>query len=470
MGRRLPRACALLAAGVLTLPLIDSPVSAASTATVTPVGVITQDPFANPASLSHADAYALGKMEERAQANPGVYAVPYVANGTLYSPVVNPAEQLNAATLSVPPAPAQQDDGTDDLTAVPPPDEVGKPADPDPPAAAAATVPEQKTPQPQAAPQAVPPRVNLWIEAPLVQHSLTQLETIRDEVLELTPDVLPGVENLVSATIHPERNQVVVEANAAPEALRTTLAARYGDAVVVHLTDAGTPQPLGRQNDTSPYYGGAKTVTNVYTCSTGFSWSYLGASYMLSAGHCTSLGGYAKPHNPDWGAVIKDNWNNSKGTVKIDGQSVYRGDLSLIRVRHDRSSAGRIFVGNAQSSASRAVAGMPSRRTRPGDRFCSGGISTGELCGWEVKMVGVTVNYGGGKVARNVIFAQKRGQCLVGGDSGGSAYTVNSSGKIVAKGIVSGGWGNGTASSPCRGFFTDIWHAHDGLPGVLKTG
>ncbi|WP_283134951.1 hypothetical protein [Rhizohabitans arisaemae] len=470
MGRVLPRTCALLAAGALVFPLISSSTtaSAATTVTITPVEVLPQDPFANPVPLSHADAYALEKMQERAQANPGVYAVPYVANGTLYSPVVNPAEQAAAETLSVPPPPAV-DDGTDDTTAVPPPDEGGKPAEP-PPAAAAS---ELRTPGSQVAPQAVPPRVNLWIEAPLVQYSLSRLEEIKDEVLELTPDVLPGAEHLISATVEPEQNRVVVGASAAPDTLRTALATRYGiDAVAILVTDAPRPQPLSREFDTSPFYGGAKTYPSIGgMCTNGFSWAVGGVSHMLTAGHCTSMGGYVNvPPTNRVGTVVKDNWGNSTGTVKIDGQTQYRGDLSLIKVVSPKTSVGRIYVGNHASSASRAVAGMASRWARRGDKFCSGGWRSGEICGWTVAAIGVDVRYNDGTLLRNAVFASKRGACMGVSDSGGPAYTVNSAGKVVARGIISGGGGDGSAARPCLGYFTDIRHADAALPGSLKTG
>ncbi|WP_283134945.1 trypsin-like serine protease [Rhizohabitans arisaemae] len=454
--------------------MFNSPVSAATTATITPVEVITEDPFANPVPLSHTTRYALEKVEERALANPDVYAAPYVTGGQLYSPVVNAAEQPTAETLSVPPPPPVPDNGTDDLAAVPAPDEGDKPADPPP---AAATAPEPEAPGSQAAPQAAPPRVNLWIEAPLVQHSLTRLEEIKDEVLELTPAVLPGADKLFSATIQPELNRVLVEATEAPEALRTALAVRYGTgAVAVLLVPGGGPiEPQARQNDGSPFYGGARMQSIGLNCTGGFAWRVDGAPHVLTAGHCTGMGSWVHTPVTRMGKVVKDNWGNTTGTVKIDGQRKYYGDLSLVKVDSGKTSSARIYVGNATSGASRVVTAPWSRRSKAGDKYCVGGATQGELCGWVVGLTGINIKYSSGTVARNLVRGKKQGKCTDYGDSGGPVYTVNSAGKVVAKGIHSGKGGGGTDNyggpfDPCFEYYTDIWDAYDAMPGVLALG
>ncbi|WP_283134949.1 S1 family peptidase [Rhizohabitans arisaemae] len=435
--------------------------------------MITVDPFENPVTLPYLMDFVLGRAETRALAKPDVYAVPYVVNGQLFSPVVDPAEQAAASSLVVPRLlPTQPDDGTDDETAMPPPDETEKPADP-PPAAAEVAVPERKlAPQASGSLAAEGETTSMDIQVPIVKYSWNRLEAIKDEVLGLTPDVLPGVDHLINAMVQPERNRVVVEANAAPDALRTALATRYGsDAVAILLTDAVRPSPLARHNDGSPFYGGSKIRTNVTSgCTSAFPWQVQGVAHMVTAGHCTSGNGWANTPVTEMGTVIKDNWNNGKGTVKIDGQTAYRGDVSLIKVKSGKTVQPRIYVGNATSGSSRIVGGMWSRKARHGDKFCSGGQVTGELCGWMVYTAGMTVHYGDGTILRNAFFAKKRGTCPRGGDSGGPAYTVNARGRIVAKGVFSGGGGSGTAANPCRGYFTDIWDAYAALPGSPKVG
>lgn len=64
------------------------------------------------------------------------------------------------------------------------------------------------------------------------------------------------------------------------------------------------------------------------------------------------------------------------------------------------------------------------------------------------------------------------GTCLNGGDSGGPVYTVASSGRAYAKGILSGGGGGGGDHSgglfdPCEMIFTDIGPANSALPGLV---
>jgi hypothetical protein len=70
--------------------------------------------------------------------------------------------------------------------------------------------------------------------------------------------------------------------------------------------------------------------------------------------------------------------------------------------------------------------------------------------------------------ARNVDEGYAGGNtCPTHGDSGSGVYQNRSDGRVTAFGIQSG-------SLPliisCHIFFTDIWDAYYGLPGVLKTG
>jgi hypothetical protein len=60
---------------------------------------------------------------------------------------------------------------------------------------------------------------------------------------------------------------------------------------------------------------------------------------------------------------------------------------------------------------------------------------------------------------------KKGGTCTAPDDSGGPTYTI-SGGKIVAKGIHSGG--GKYADSDCLDVFTDIRLAEKALPGIVK--
>lgn len=98
----------------------------------------------------------------------------------------------------------------------------------------------------------------------MVEHSVTTLESVRGEVLQLSEAELPGVSGLRMAFVDAAENRVVVESGTAAPALVAALGERYGpDTIAVSLT-SGTEvaEPLAnRQWDTSPYYGGARMLS-----------------------------------------------------------------------------------------------------------------------------------------------------------------------------------------------------------------
>jgi hypothetical protein len=71
-----------------------------------------------------------------------------------------------------------------------------------------------------------------------------------------------------------------------------------------------------------------------------------------------------------------------------------------------------------------------------------------------------------------VVAKRTSGSCTISGDSGGPVYTVDSSGRAIAKGTLSGGGGGGTDNSgglldPCSLIFTDIGLANSAFPGTV---
>ncbi|GEB57296.1 hypothetical protein GCM10017674_60230 [Streptomyces gardneri] len=133
----------------------------------------------------------------------------------------------------------------------------------------------------------------------VVEHSVTTLESVRDEVLQLTEAELPGVSGLRMAFVDAAENSVVVESGTAAPALVAALGERYGiDTIAVSLTSGtGMAEPQAdRQWDTSPYYGGARilsylTTTSKTWCTAGFAWKYIGNWHMVPPGHCTTANG-----------------------------------------------------------------------------------------------------------------------------------------------------------------------------------
>ena len=165
----------------------------------------------------------------------------------------------------------------------------------------------------------------------------------------------------------------------------------------------------------------------------------------------------------------RENWVRGTGTEYLAGQNVYRGDLALISMSSGASSTYRMYTGGTSSNSSALVKEMWSRSPVAGDQFCTGGAYGGEVCGWKVDQVNVTVKYSTGETLRNGTRGSRSriGGGVVQGDSGGPVYTVRTDGGIAAKGIISGA-GSDVLSNLM--WFTDIWQAYWGLPGYLYTG
>lgn len=445
-----------------------------------------------------AHAYALEQANTRALAEPDVFAPPYIdpADGEIVAPVVNDSALAAAKEpIQVERAPADEGSGTpaDDAEGEAKPDSPEGTSDPVPSLpedGAAETTGEENNEMPepsgsedgeQPAPDAPTVTEEVTPKSEVVQYNLTSLESLRDEVLKLPESELPGGSVLRLAYVDPVNNRVIVGAESADGPLATALGERYGsDAVAVEVVPTTPVEPLNRRNDTSPYYGGARIKSYLTTsrstwCSAGFPWRYDGKWYMLTAGHCTTGNGVIlNPAETVYiGPVVRDNWANSSGSVRFSGQSYYSGDLSLFKINSPRSATARIYKGGQESTSSRVVADYWRRWAQSGDQVCSGGMQTGERCGWKVKSTQATVKYTGGTTARNMVVARKTsGACLIGGDSGGPVYTVDSSGRAYAKGIVSGGGGGGGDRSgglfdPCEMIFTDIGLANSALPGLV---
>ncbi len=104
-------------------------------------------------------------------------------------------------------------------------------------------------------------------------------------------------------------------------------------------------------------------------------------------------------------------------------------------------------------------------------------MQTSEVCGWQVTDTPATVHYSGGATAKNMVIAKETsGSCAEDGDSGGPVYTVDSSGRALARGILSGGGGGGGGGGgdnsggfldPCHLIFTDIGLANSAFPGKV---
>lgn len=418
-------------------------------ATATQVAVITVDPADGLDQLPANLAYALDTAEFRTDEDPSNLAPPYVirSTGRVVAPVTSAADSNKVAyaanAIGIDPS-TLPDDGSDDGSASGTTDGKEETA-----ATATATT-------------------FYYPSTPVVKYSKSELTAVKGDVLN---SGVPGVENLWAAFIDAETNRVLVKATAVTEEMRTALASRYAaDKVALLLTDEQPPSLLSRDNDSSPFWGGAYTITTTgggwrWDCTIGFPWDSGGVAYFITAGHCTGLNNsvYMPRYGSDAvGVVVKDGWNNVTGSVKIDGQSYNTGDIALVKLNAGYGAGVSMYTGSRYSSQSRVIGPVWSRAPKRGDRLCSGGQRTGEQCRWMVTAVSVDIRYVDGELIRNATWATKGGTCLVGGDSGGPVYTVRSNGRVAPRGIISGG------NEDCGMAFSDIRVAEKSLPGAVK--
>jgi streptogrisin C len=316
--------------------------------------------------------------------------------------------------------------------------------------------------------------------AKTVPNSRQHLDLVMDKVIGRQPE---GV-TVIASYPDPQNNRIIAEMATLNDSFLFRVADQYGaNSVAIRLVkdgNAGGPA-ASREADNSGgsgFYGGAHV--DPPGCTTGFSWHSGTDQMMVTAGHCFSTGGSARTPVESMGSVQAcrdENWLAGTGTRYLCNQTTHRGDLALIRLSSGKSSGPYIYRGGFNSSSFSPVAGKWGRSPASGDRYCTGGRVSGEQCGWEVKWSAAgnytyTVN---DEVARHVWRGEKRGHCIEAGDSGGPVYTVDSSGRVLAKGIISGatGFGGsdhnaGALERACRNIFTDIWDAYFGFPGDIN--
>jgi streptogrisin C len=203
-------------------------------------------------------------------------------------------------------------------------------------------------------------------------------------------------------------NQVVVQTTdlAAGEQFR----ARAGEhAAQVRVEQvAETPRPLA-----DIVGGDAITAQAGGRCSVGFSARSGSTTYVVTAGHCTEIGG---------------NWNGANGTLlgPVAGTSFPTNDYGIIRVSNTAGWTPTSQVRGTSSVLGSTVAAI-------GASTCRSGSTTGYRCG-TIRARNATVNYGGGDVVSGLT---QTSACAQPGDSGGS-YVAGRQ----AQGVLSGGSGN----------------------------
>lgn len=156
-------------------------------------------------------------------------------------------------------------------------------------------------------------------------------------------------------------------------------------------------------------------------CSLGFNARSGSARYVITAGHCTNLGG---------------TWSGSGGTIgTVSGSSFPTNDYGRITV----SSSAAVQTGLVDRYSSGSdVRVTGSSAVGTGATVCRSGSTTGWHCG-TVSSTNATVCYSQGCVYQTF----RTSVCAEPGDSGGSLVSnPTSSGTVQAQGMTSGGSGN----------------------------
>jgi len=213
-----------------------------------------------------------------------------------------------------------------------------------------------------------------------------------------------------------------------------------------------------RQNDISPYWGGARWSNLSWgsSCSTGFSVIAGGQPRMLSAAHCAD----GPPTTPGSNVVRIGNATQPNTTVIGD---INPRDTLLINRPPNRTFAGRIYTGSWASSTSLKVFGGTPDYV--GNWICTGGARSGEHCSIRVVAVDTTV-LGIAPLTRaeKVPAGPFVGNCIVApGDSGGPAYNygIRITWPFIQIGAVARGTLTaGVLDTPCwtnTGWATGSW-------------
>ena len=192
----------------------------------------------------------------------------------------------------------------------------------------------------------------------------------------------------------------------------------FGTAVRVQRTPAA---------HTQAFYGGQAILRGGSRCSAGFNTrSGSGRNYVLTAGHCTNLGG---------------TWTTSSGqTIGPVAASSFPGnDFGAIRISSPAALDPR--GGVLYNGAFRDITG--ASRVPVGSSACKTGSTTGTTCG-TVQAYNVTVRYAEGTVSG----LTRTNICTQPGDSGGAMFAGSQ-----AQGITSGGTIGGCSQAGFQSFF-----------------
>jgi streptogrisin D len=241
--------------------------------------------------------------------------------------------------------------------------------------------------------------------AEVVEHSMTELESVRDAVAAKLPaDSAAGID--VRA------NQVVVQIGETAKAnALTAAAARFGDLVRVKHIDGSFEETIS---------GGDAITGSGSRCSLGFSTT---GNTGITAGHCTSaIPSWNDPSGAFYGPSVGASFpGNDYGLIRNDGGLAQPGNVNL-------------YNGSFQDITG---AGDP----QAGMQICKSGSTTGLTCG-QVTQTGMQICYAQGCVNNMA----ESTAAVNPGDSGGAWFAGS-----TAIGITSGMGGGFSYFQPVIG-------------------
>ncbi len=175
--------------------------------------------------------------------------------------------------------------------------------------------------------------------------------------------------------------------------------------------------PISRNNDQSPWSGGARIVNTTLgaACTSGFGVRNSSGEHILTAGHCGSVG-----HR------------------FTDGQGEFIGNVGPRNQTHDvlliptPNAGNRIYVGGADSNTTKLVSGFD--HVFIGELLCQSGVSSANATGAPVCNLRVLFFY---QDPEDLVEAEQiNGQIAARpGDSGGPVYSDQGS-SVIAKGTT----------------------------------
>ncbi|MGH3913799.1 MAG: S1 family peptidase [Pseudonocardiaceae bacterium] len=234
---------------------------------------------------------------------------------------------------------------------------------------------------------------------PLDLLTLNRVMAVLDSRASSVPDAV------TSWYVDPVSNSVVVSSTD-PVAAETFAADLEG--VRTEQVDA-RPVPLAEL-----YGGDGIDANNGSRCSIGFNATSGNIRYIITAGHCTQLGGtWTAADGSEIGPVARSSFpDNDFGLIEVTSPS-WRQTASI------KTSNGRVTVTGADPVA-------------VGASVCRSGATTGYQCG-TVEALNETVSYGNGEVVYGLT---RTSVCAEPGDSGGPFISGSQ-----AQGTLSGGMG-----------------------------